>query len=177
MINLRIGRQTGDFDCGAIALQIVLEYYGIHIREDKLMQELRTTKKDGTYPAAIIEFAKRQQFHVIAKCGMTLDNVRTFLAKGHPVIVVLQAWAERPMSISDWKQDLNDGHYAVIIDISLDNIITFEDPASCLRTWLADDEFLARWHDVDFSTGEYLDRLGIVLTGKNPCGYTAEHMG
>lgn len=42
MINLRIGRQTFDFDCGAKALQLVMEYYGIDIREDELLKELKT---------------------------------------------------------------------------------------------------------------------------------------
>ena len=39
MINLPIGRQTFDFDCGAKALQIVMAYYGVDIREDKLMEK------------------------------------------------------------------------------------------------------------------------------------------
>jgi predicted double-glycine peptidase len=33
MIELPIGRQTFDFDCGAKALQIVMAYYGMDISE------------------------------------------------------------------------------------------------------------------------------------------------
>ncbi len=40
MIDLPIGRQTFDFDCRAKALQIVIAYYGIDIREDELMKAL-----------------------------------------------------------------------------------------------------------------------------------------
>lgn len=40
MIDLPTGRQTYDFDCGAKALQIVMAYYGIDVREDELMEEL-----------------------------------------------------------------------------------------------------------------------------------------
>jgi predicted double-glycine peptidase len=47
MINLHITRQTFDFDCGAKALQTIMAYYGIDIREDELMKELGTGK-DGT---------------------------------------------------------------------------------------------------------------------------------
>jgi predicted double-glycine peptidase len=41
MIELPIGRQTFDFDCGAKALQIVMAYYGIDIPEGDLIRELR----------------------------------------------------------------------------------------------------------------------------------------
>ena len=45
MINLRIGRQTFDFDCGPKALQMIMEYYGVEIREDILIKELGTDKQ------------------------------------------------------------------------------------------------------------------------------------
>ena len=44
MINLPIARQTFDFDCGVKALQVVMAYYGIDIREDELMKELGATR-------------------------------------------------------------------------------------------------------------------------------------
>jgi predicted double-glycine peptidase len=37
VIELPIGRQTFDFDCGAKALQIVMAYYGMDISEGDLM--------------------------------------------------------------------------------------------------------------------------------------------
>jgi predicted double-glycine peptidase len=37
VIELPIGRQTFDFDCGAKALQIVMAYYGTDISEGDLM--------------------------------------------------------------------------------------------------------------------------------------------
>ena len=42
MIDLHIGRQTYDFDCGAKALQTVMAYYGVDVREDELMETLGT---------------------------------------------------------------------------------------------------------------------------------------
>jgi predicted double-glycine peptidase len=41
MIDLPGGRQTFDFDCGAKALQLVMAYYGLDVREDELMEELK----------------------------------------------------------------------------------------------------------------------------------------
>jgi predicted double-glycine peptidase len=34
MIELPSGRQTFDFDCGAKALQLVMAYYGVDVREE-----------------------------------------------------------------------------------------------------------------------------------------------
>ena len=42
IINMPGGVQTYDFDCGAKALQIVMAYYGVEIRESKLIKELKT---------------------------------------------------------------------------------------------------------------------------------------
>jgi predicted double-glycine peptidase len=85
MINLHISRQTFDFDCGAKALQTVMAYYGIDIREDELIKELGTGK-DGTRVDKIISFAEERGFRVEARQGWTLRDVKHYIDKGHPVI-------------------------------------------------------------------------------------------
>jgi hypothetical protein len=95
--------------------------------------------------------------------------------EGHPVIVLLQAWADRFMTIEDWRNNFDDGHYAIIIGYA-QGVLLFEDPASFRRTWLREREFLARWHDRDPATGEILERFGMVLLGKAPAERTLERM-
>lgn len=51
-------RQTYPFDCGAKALQSVLAYYGVFVREDKIIK-LAKTNKDGTNIKGLIDVIKK----------------------------------------------------------------------------------------------------------------------
>ncbi|MGB8951163.1 MAG: cysteine peptidase family C39 domain-containing protein [Candidatus Aminicenantales bacterium] len=174
MINLRIVRQTFDFDCGAKALQTVMEYYGVEVREDNLLKELKTDE-EGTSVVHMTDVAKKMGFQVFAAENVSLEEVRHFVEGGYPVIVLVQAWAERYMTNENWKKDYEDGHYVVVIGFE-GPIVIFEDPSSFHRTWLTEEEFLARWHDQDSRTGQKLEHFAMVLLGKKPAVRTPEHM-
>lgn len=174
MINLNIGRQTFDFDCGPKALQLVMAYYGVDAREDELMKELGSGN-DGTPVANMISVAESKGFQVQAGDGWSLDEIKRLVDGGHPVIILLQAWAERYMTLDDWREDYDDGHYAVVIG-HMNGIIIFEDPSSFRRTWLTEEEFVTRWHDKDPKTSRQYEHFGMVLLGKEPTPRTAEHM-
>jgi predicted double-glycine peptidase len=174
MINLRIGRQTFDFDCGAKALQLVMEYYGVEMREDELMKELKTGKA-GTSCVNMITVAENYGFEVFASNGVSLEQLKHYIDQGYPVIVNLQAWADRYMTLEDWKSSFDYGHYAVVIGYE-DNIIIFEDPSSIRRTWMLEEEFLTRWHDIDLQTNEKVEHFAMVLMGKQPATRVPEHM-
>lgn len=174
MIDLPTGRQTYDFDCGAKALQIVMAYYGIDVREDELMEELKCDS-DGVPVRNMISVAEKKGFQVVAKCELSLDTVRRYVDENHPVIVLVQAWAERYMTLKDWREDNEDGHYAIVVGYN-GYAIVFEDPASFRKTWMTEEEFISRWHDVDPRTKERLDHFAMVLPGKQPARKVLEHM-
>jgi predicted double-glycine peptidase len=176
MIELPIGRQTFDFDCGAKALQIVMAYYGIDISEGDLMKELRCDAK-GTSVQNMVSVAEAKGFDVICKCGFSLEEVKQLVDGKHPVIVLVQAWAQRYMTLEDWKADNEDGHYVIVIGHH-GSIVVFEDPSSFHRTWMTEEEFMARWHDVDPGTQQKLEHFGMVLLGREsaPPQKTFEHM-
>jgi uncharacterized protein len=175
MINLRNVKQTFDFDCGPKALQTVMEYYGVEIREDELLQALGTSK-DGTSYRNMAAFAEKVGFQVFASENVSMEMLKGFVDDGYPVIVLVQAWAERYMTLEDWKSDYDNGHYAVVIGYK-DHIIIFEDPASFRRTWMTEEEFLARWHDMDPETGHKIEHFAMMLRGKEPETRIApEHM-
>lgn len=174
MIDLMIGRQTFDFDCGAKALQIVMAYYGVDAREDELIKELECDD-NGTPTNNMIAAAGKRGFKVIAHSGWSLEAVKEYVDNGYPVIVLVQAWAERYMTLEDWKNDNDDGHYVIVIGYR-GNIIVFEDPSSFRRTWMTEEEFVARWHDIDPRTREKLENFAMVLLGKQPAPKALEHM-
>ena len=174
MIDLHIGKQTYDYDCGAQALQTVLQYYGADVRGDALMEALGTSE-EGTPPQALIGVAQSYGFQVKSGTQWSLNQVKQYVDDGTPVIVLLQAWADHYMTLDDWRRDWDDGHYAIIIGLNKD-VLLFEDPATIRRTWLREREFLARWHDMGPKTGEKYEHFGMVLLGKQPAILSLEHM-
>jgi len=176
LLDLPTGRQAFDFDCGAKAIQIVMAYYGLDIAEGQLIEKLKSSS-EGTPLKNMIAFAEKQGFQVIAKCGFSLETIKEYIDKKTPVIVLVQAWADRYMTLNDWRRDTQDGHYVIVIGYT-DSIIVFEDPASFRRTWLTEREFIARWHDVDPATKTRLEHFGLILLGKTPSPpqKTMEHM-
>jgi predicted double-glycine peptidase len=174
MLDLHSHRQTFDFDCGAQALQTLMAYYGVKIRKDRLIRELRTGQA-GTNLREMAAFARRKGFEVEMGDGWTLERVKGYVDEDHPVIVLVQAWSDRYLSLKEWRSNYDDGHYAIVIGYN-DKAVFFEDPSSFYRTWLNSNEFLARWHDLDPRTGRKLERFGMVLLGKPPVGKVMEHM-
>jgi predicted double-glycine peptidase len=175
LINLHITRQTYDYDCGAKALQTVMAYYGVDVREDKLLRELGSND-NGTTVKKMISIAIGYGFKVNTQEHLTLQDLKEFIKEGIPVIVLLQAWADRYMTLKDWREDNDDGHYAIVIGYQGKALI-FEDPSSFRRTWLREKEFLARWHDVDPENNKRYEQFGMVLLGKDASRHLLEHMG
>jgi len=174
VLNLHTGRQTYDYDCGAKALQLVMAYYGVDVREDELIKRLGSGK-DGTRVEKMIAVAEAEGFRVYAREHWPLCQVKQYLEKGHPVIVLLQAWAEKRLTIKEWLKNYDDGHYAILIGHDR-GVLLFEDPASFRRTWLRESEFLARWHDLDPLHNHKYRRFGMVLSGRQAGVRTPLHM-
>ncbi|MFH0867918.1 MAG: cysteine peptidase family C39 domain-containing protein [Candidatus Woesearchaeota archaeon] len=155
-------RQTYDHDCGAKALQAVLAYYGIEVREDVLIKHTETTK-DGTSIDEIVNALGEYGLDSESRT-MTIEEVIGFINSKIPVMLVLQAWTKKDQV--DWENDWDDGHYAIAIGYSKKKMY-FEDPSSFHRTFLAFNELKERWHDVGTNGNKYIN-YGIAIYGKKP---------
>ena len=78
-----------------------MAYYGVDVREDELMKDLKVSKH-GVSVQNMISVAGQQGFQVEAKSGVSLETLKRYLDEKHPVIVLVQAWAERYMTLEDW---------------------------------------------------------------------------
>ena len=157
-------RQATDYTCGASVLQAVLAYYGIETREDIIALELGADPNAGVNPPAIIRVARARGLTAELRQGMTVDEIAAIIRTGSPVLVALQAWSDEPRST--YRDDWDDGHYAIIIAVEQDAIV-FEDPSVLgSRSVLSRGEFEDRWHDTD-GTHRYV-RMGIIFGGKKP---------
>jgi predicted double-glycine peptidase len=168
------GRQTFEFDCGPKSLQLVLAYYGFDAREDELMRRLKTDNQ-GTRIREMISVAASYGFQVVAGENASLKMVKGYINARTPVIVLVQAWADRYMTLADWRKTNDYGHYVVVIGYT-DKSILFEDPAHISRCWLSYMELLSRWHDKDPETGRIINRFILALTGLPPAPRMPAHM-
>ena len=173
-------RQSKDYDCGAIVIQGVLEYYGFDVREDKIIK-LAGTRKKATQVRNIARVLDKYGLKAKAR-KFTLSEVKKFISKGYPVILVLQAWTDKnktkwenwtninpkkDLVEVDWSDDWKDGHYVVAIGYDK-NKMYFEDPGSVFKEYLTFDELMKRWHDVggNKNKGKKYVHYGIVAIGK-----------
>jgi len=126
--------------------------------EETLVKELKADPVNGTSYQAMADFARSKGYLVEVRTEMTLDDIRGFIDKGVPVIVLIQAWAGSPV---DYSRDWEDGHYAVAIGYDRDTVY-FMDPSTLGNyAYLPNREFQDRWHDED--KGVKLVRFGLII--------------
>ena len=153
-------RQSFDWDCGASVIQSVLVYYGIDIPEEALIK-LAGTTKCGT-PITKIK-ATFKKYGLNFKAGkMTVDDIKKYLDKKIPVILLVQAWSGKKKI--NYVQDWADGHYAVAIGYDSKKIY-FEDPWTVKRTFLTFEDLEKRWHDIDAEGKKHIN-WGLAVWGK-----------
>jgi predicted double-glycine peptidase len=155
--------QFSDFDCGDMCVQAVLAYYGTDLNEVKLLKKLKTSKRDGTCSVYITNFFEKQKFKVESRT-MEIEDLKSFIRRKIPVIVLAQAWKNSKVRYQKTKAY---GHYMVVIGYD-DKNIYFEDPAIFGKGYIPIKEFEKRWHALDKKD---VVRLGIAVWGPKPYDY------
>jgi predicted double-glycine peptidase len=166
-LNLPNVRQANGYTCGAAALQAVLRYFGKggDLGEEELAARLGTTSENGTSPAAILRVAREHGLIATMREHMTIADLEDYVARGVPVIVDYQAWAEQPNH--DYTNDWENGHYSVVVGVDRRNVY-LEDPSILgARGRIPRAEFEARWHDQETPSERY-HRMGIALESPDP---------
>lgn len=160
LIRLPLTRQDTDYTCGVTALQSILGYYGIDKRLDELSAAAKANPEEGTSYKNIANYATSQGFDVNIRTNMTLDELKGYIDKRKPVLVLIQAWTE-----SHYAADRDeDGHYVVAIGYDKNNVY-FMDPSTLGHyTYIPTTEFVSRWHDRDTKDSEVLVRFGMIMT-------------
>lgn len=154
-------KQISKYDCGATAMEAVLTYFGVDIKEKNIMDIAHTDATGTTIDGLIRVVDKVGLKHKLGT--MSCDEVKKYIDKKIPVILLLQAWSLRPDT--EWTKDWNDGHYVVAIGYDKDKMY-FEDPWICARSFLTFDELEERWHG-KVKGDDKQSHIGLVVFGKN----------
>ncbi len=167
--------QAMDYNCGSSVLNSVLIYYGIDAHEKDIMRIAQTNKIYGTSIKGINKTAK----HFKLKCeikAMSIEEIKSYIDKGKPVILQIQAWPKR--KVKNWRTHWDSGHFVVAIGYDQGKIY-FEDPHTSFRAYLKYGELEERWHDMETREKRRYNNLGILISGKKP-SYSSKktvHMG
>lgn len=153
-------QQAYCWDCGANAMQSILAYYNIDVREQIVMKLAKTTKS-GTPISGMKKVVKKYGLNFKAS-KMTIEDIKKYLDKKIPVILLVQAWPDKKNT--NWEKDWADNHYVTAIGYDRKKIY-FEDPWKTVRTYLAFDEFQKRWHGIDSEEKKYIN-WGMAVFGK-----------
>jgi predicted double-glycine peptidase len=158
-------RQHTAYACGAAALQAILAYYGVDVRQDTLIHQLGTNEVDGTRYWEIVRVAKQYGLQPTVDSVFSIAELIAEINKGVPILIAIQAWIEKgdPRDISAWLTRKDDGHYLVAIGYD-DHRIYFEDPSMFYVGYINFEELNARWHDYD-QNGQRLDHFAILFKG------------
>lgn len=131
-------------DCGAAAMTAVLGFYGIPETEREVMALADTDEHWGTEPEDMARVMASFGLEPSESSGMTVEDLRAFTQSRWPVIVAIQAWADR----EDYGDDWEDSHYVVVKGVD-DRTVWFEDPSTYSDAQLPIEEFEERWHGWD----------------------------
>lgn len=156
-------RQVYSYDCGASALQSIIQYYGIDEQEGMVMKLLGITPEgNGADIPDLIRVAEFYGLDVISKEGLTIIDLVGAINEGYPVLVEIQAFPDDPYDLS-WRDSNEFGHYCVAIGYDKYNLY-FEDPLSTKRTYLSFKEMEQRWHGYGENDKIYY-RWGMICKG------------
>jgi len=162
LIRIPLTRQSMNWTCGVASVQSYLRYFGVDLeyREGSLVEELKAEERFGTKYYEIARFLREKGFVVDYHTGWTMEELKATISSGTPVLVCFQAWVEwDDPKVVDWESRWEDGHYAIIVGHSDENLF-FMDPSSLgVYTYIPTEEFETRWHDYDLSDDNVSTRL------------------
>ncbi len=140
----------------------MLSYYGTNLSSGRIMKLVKSNRA-GTKIENILRVLRRHGLKAEAKV-MTLKELKWYMNKGIPVILLLQAWPSR--TGIDWHSEWRYSHYVVAIGYDSNNIY-FADPYAIHRDFLTFNELIKRWHGLNPGGRRNID-LGIAVYGKKP---------
>lgn len=153
-------RQSNIYNCGPSAVQTILQYYGIDMREGEIARELGTNTS-GTNPNPIEKFLKSKGLKIISNT-MNQNDLKKYTDQNYPILILIQAWSEKKKI--DYKNDYSSGHYVVVIGYDSSGFI-FEDPSlNNTKGHISFNELDSRWHALS-EYNKKIEHWGCVVIG------------
>ncbi len=140
-------------------------YYGIEVRQELIFKSAKTNARVGTLISGMLSTLDMYGLQYDSS-EMTLDEIKGYLDKKIPVLILLQAWS---LKTDDYAKHYGDSHWVAAIGYDKQNIY-FEDPYAFNRVFLTQKAFLERWHARE--SKKKIKNHGIAVYGKKPVYHT-----
>jgi len=108
-------KQEKEYSCGAAAMRMALEFFGMKKSEEEVAKIMGTSWNGGTLNKSFPELAEKLKLNYSVMRNASLDDLKRFLKNG---FVVIMGYHYSPRKI---------GHYSVLKKIGRKNIY-FWDP-------------------------------------------------
>lgn len=131
-MNIPYYKQKTDYTCGPACLKMVFEYLGEKTTKRELAAILNTTPEAGTHTDEMSRVARAHGFAAFEKRDASLEDIKDFISRDHPVIVDFIEPGEE------------ERHFSVIVGFDENNFI-FNDPWHGEGFTMPIDEFEKRW--------------------------------
>jgi ABC-type bacteriocin/lantibiotic exporter with double-glycine peptidase domain len=130
-------RQETEYYCGPAIVQMIFAAHGISMTQRRIATLMKTNKKIGTRPSAMIALLTSQGFNVRAAEKQNSALLKKSLkAEEIPIVLFIEPEME-------WD------HYAIVRKIK-NGVVSLSDPdARTGRTNMIEKEFIRRWKDRD----------------------------
>ncbi|MBI4138842.1 C39 family peptidase [Candidatus Uhrbacteria bacterium] len=152
-ITLNPFRQSPGY-CGPASLKILLEYYGKSFSEDELARICGSTQEKGTDHAELVAALETLGEKPVAKERATIEDVRSYIRKGTPVIV---GW---------WSTD--EDHYSVVYDMRDETISLMDPEVEGGSVVMPITDFEKVWHDFDGAQNIRVERWMLAIERPAP---------
>ncbi len=161
MIDLPSTIQETDHTCGPAALRGICAYYGVGPGSEAEVFADVGCGVDGSDPVQLRGAARRYGLMAREYRPMSGHELARCLDRGHPVLMMLQAWPQRP--VSGFEDVWDTGHWVVAIAHDARGV-TFADPSVVgARGFLTHAELDERWHDIEGVERQRVQRYGLEL--------------
>lgn len=171
LIKVPMVRQATDHTCGVAAFQSILAFYGIEVREDVLAKALKAD--DYARNGEIKKYAESRGFIVERQNNMTIDNLKKQIDISMPVMVCLQAWPKKPLTMEQYKDTWDEGHWVIVIGYDANNIYVMDPSTLGNYAFVPVDEFIARWHDYEDDITKPFIHFGLTFKSAQPSKYNS----
>ena len=153
--------QQEGYTCGPAALAAIRAYYdaGSCEEETQVVDDMGLADDAGSDPRDVIRAVRASPgLEYKSWRSMTDKELRGCMDRGHPVMVMLQAWGDpKPPDYNGW----GDGHWVVAIGYDAKGVY-FEDPSLyCRRGFLTWTALSERWHDIEGPDNHATHRFGL----------------
>lgn len=142
-------RQSTGWSCGPASLAAVMRYYGHTRIGERTMIRRSGCTPEGATVRGLCDAAISYGVTPWGWQGVSYETFTRISELGNPMIAAIQAWHVGGEPEGGYGDIWLDGHFVVVTHADAAGVTCMDPSLPRARGYLAREEWLERWHDVD----------------------------